>query len=608
MGATGSLPDKAIREQLRRILATPEFANFPRSGAFLNYVVEQTLAGHKEDLKESVIGVEVFGREPGYDPKSDSVVRTQARRVREKLKEYYDLRGQQDPVHIEVPKGRYVPEFRLAPVARPPERSRLSQPRSFVSIGAVACLAAAVSLGFVAKWHTPRESTLRAVAVLPVADLDSARRFDALAEGLTEDLERDLSRIHDLRVHGHPPDGLTEAQRTDYASLGSKLAVGTLIDGRVVTEAGHSEIQFSLVRSSDGTLLWADHFPATAAVGPMEHRIEAGIANALGVMQPAGHAENPQAHDLFFAGRTLWATRDPVKCREAIRLFEQAVGIDPGYALAYMGIADTYAMMAANDQIETKTALERGLPAVRKALELDPYLAEAHAALAVFECLQRDFKAGDAEYQRAIELNPNYDRAYEREGVLRMTMGDFPGGERLLLESERLNPYAMALPLIRAELYYYWRRYDESEALIRVVLKADPKNVTAFQLLARDYMQQNEPGRAVDAERTAVEQYPDQLLFQAELASYLYRAGDTAEAAQRIERVLHPKAPGDIDPLAVAMMYARMKNKESTLRYLQIALAEHTGDLPSIRWEPALDFVRADPRFQAVAAAAMGPD
>jgi tetratricopeptide (TPR) repeat protein len=578
-------------------LGTRDFAVYPRSAALLSHVVEETLAGRGEAIKESTLGVEVFGREPGYDSKADSVVRTQARRVREKLGQYYSTEGRLDPVLIEIPKGGYVPQFRLAQqmVAREREdapSARRNSNIAWVTAALVGIAVGGVAIGMRKQVETPPR--LPTMAVLPFVDLDAKHRFDALAYGMAEDVERDLSRVQELRLHSGPP-GTSGEHRSDYRAL----AVDAVLDGQVASEGNRGEIRVSLIRTADNSILWTDHFPSNAPVGGVERQIEENVARALHVKLAAGPSrpENPKAHDLFFAGRTLWATRDPAKTKEAIGFFEKAVHIDPDYALAYMGIADAYALMAANDQIETKLALDRGFPAVRKALELDPSLAEAHSALGMLLCLQGHRKEGAAEYQRAIELNPSYDRAYVRAGTLRFSMGDFPGAERLIRQAETLNPYAMSLPLIRAELYYYWRRYNDSEDLIRTVLKADPKSVAALQILARDYLEQNQPRKALEAERKVVAIDPKSLQLQCELASYLYRSGETSQAAETAQGVLGLEAS---DPLALAVMYARMGDKAKTLHYLEMAQAAHEGDIGSISWEPAMDFLRADPRFLAV--------
>ena len=123
---------------------------------------------------------------------------------------------------------------------------------------------------------------------------------------------------------------------------------------------------------------------------------------------------------------------------------EQALTIDPGYALAYAGIADAYGLMMAHGQMDYSTAVGRGEQAARKALELDPSLAEAHAALGLIESARWQWNDAAAEYQRAIELNPSYDRAFVRAGVNRFELGDFVSAERLMRESERLNPYSIS--------------------------------------------------------------------------------------------------------------------------------------------------------------------
>jgi TolB-like protein/Tfp pilus assembly protein PilF len=595
-----TLPAHKIREQASKILQTPDFADFPRTHAFLSFVIEETLSGRASELKEAIIGVEVFGREPGYDCKADSVVRTQARRVREKLGEYYHSAGKADAIRIEIPKGTYVPEFHEVEASPQPSHTRVFPIWQMILIAVILVIGGIL---FERRYRSPAiEMRLPAIAVLPFMDLDPGHHLEALANGLAEDLERDLSRSKQLRVHASPPANLTADQRSDYRTLSHRLGVDVLLDGQIVTSDGHSEIRVSLVRAADNSLLWTDHFPSTDNAGTIERKIEGEVASALGVKLTAAsaHIENPKAHDLFFAGRTLWATREAAKTRQAIDLFQQAIQIDPNDALAYMGIADAYGLMLAHGQIDTKTGVERGEQAARKSLELDPSLAEAHAALGLLKCSQWNWKEGDVEYQRAIELNPSYDRAYARDGVVRFMMGDFPAAERLLRESERLNPYAMSLPLIRAEIYYYWRHYDDSENLIQEVLKAEPKNPTAYQLLARDLLEQHHPERALEAIRIPVSQYPNASVYQGELAAYLRDTGRDAEAARMLENVLHPRGSEALDPWGISMMYARMGDKENTLKWLERAFAERIPDLPSMRWDPALDLVRNEPRYRAI--------
>jgi tetratricopeptide (TPR) repeat protein/TolB-like protein len=587
-----------VRDQLDRILRTPDFADYPRTAALLKYVVEETLAGRSDALKESTIGIEVFGRDPGYDSKVDSIVRTQARRLREKLRQYYE-EAADDAIQIAIPKGGYIPEFQLVqPLpARPAQKPG---PR----IWAIAAAAILLVIVVAFSWRrvAAREVSLPAIAVLPFANLDPSHPRDTLIYGMTEDLERDLSRIKSLRIHATPPAvQLTAAERSDYIALSRKLAVEALVDGTVDA----SGIRVSLIRASDGTILWAGSFAVDEPIGGVERRIETNVAKVLGMTLPAvasSRPEIPKAHDLFFAGRTLWATREAGKTREAIGLFQQALAIDPNYALAYMGIADAYALMVSHAQIDSRIGLERGEAAARKALELDPSLAEAHAALGLIVGQEGHMKEAEIEYLRAIELNPSYDRAYAREGTLKFSLGDFPAAERLLRESERLNPYAMSLPLIRAEIYYNWRRYKDSEDLIHQVQTADPDNALTFLLLARDQFAEHHPEQAVETERKAIAEKPDELLYKWEMVPYLYASGHREEAARLLDYVQHPPTGDPVNSLALAGIYGRIGDKEKTLSWLDQAWKDGITEIPSIRWDPVYDLIRDDPRYKELLA------
>ena len=195
----------------------------------------------------------------------------------------------------------------------------------------------------------------------------------------------------------------------------------------------------------------------------------------MGVPVPAPtRVENPQAHDLYLQGRNLWTTRDREKTEQAIELYQQALKLDPNYALAWMGIADAYGLMAANGQMPAHLAIQDCEEAAAKAISLEPSLAEAHAPLGLLKMNQWDWRAADEEIQRSIVLNPNYDRAYVRAGLVRFYLGDFAEADRLIRRAETLRPYSLSLPIIRAELYYYARRYDDALDLSRHVQTIDP--------------------------------------------------------------------------------------------------------------------------------------
>jgi len=597
-----------VRRQLQSILHDAEFKALPRLGALLRHVVERKLEGREAEIKESTIGVEVFGRPASYDTRVDSVVRTEARRLREKLAHYYLYRGKDDPVLIEIPKGSYVPVFRplrdageagASPAPAPPRQWR----RVALAMGALAA-AAAVLVGWNVLPTRPAVSAhSRVLAVLPFASLDeSGGQTRYLSEGITEDLERDFSRAAGLALHAHPAGWTASGHEPDYPALARRLGADVLLTGAVSPAAGGREVRATLIRGADGSILWTDHFPLANVSLVAEREIEEGASRALGVPLPVLRRppENPQAHDLYLQGRSLWAIRSRESIERAIGLYQQALAIDPHYALAYMGIADAYALMASNGQTPLQPGLKAGEEAANKAIALDPGLAEAHAALGLLKTLDGDPAGGEAEYQRAIALNPSYDRTYARLGTMRFVQGDFAGAERLIRQAETLNPYSQALPMIRAELYYYERRYRDALDLSHKVQLVDPGNKVAPRVEARALRALGRPEEALRTVLQVVDLKSGKASEKLEAAPYLYLTGRRAEALAIFDAAVKNRGRDFVDALALATAFASIGDRERTLEWLEKAQAEHAADMGSVRWEPAFDFVRTEPRYQAV--------
>ena len=185
----------AVRKQLERVLTSPGFARNERLSRFLRVVVERHLEGRDGELKESLIGIEVFGRRPGFDPKQDSTVRSEAARLRARLVEYYAGQGHGDPVIIELPKGGYTPAFREAEAPRERNRSR------WWRLGTVVALAGlAVALAAAGWWWVQHKGAPVAIAVLPLDSLSQDPANDYFADGLTGEIIRNLSIIDGLTV------------------------------------------------------------------------------------------------------------------------------------------------------------------------------------------------------------------------------------------------------------------------------------------------------------------------------------------------------------------------------------------------------------------------
>jgi TolB-like protein/cytochrome c-type biogenesis protein CcmH/NrfG len=595
MGSAHVPSPEQVGAELDRLLASPEFQSNQRLAAFLSHVIRKALAERSDEIKEATIGIEVFGRQPGYDTRSDAIVRTEARRLREKLAQYYGAAGRHATVRIEIPKGSYVPQFHAEAPASTPEPATTARPHRVWRTVAIASFIILVILGLAARFGfraDPVRQRVQTIAILPFTNAEPGGRYQYLSEGLKDDLERDFARVKQLRIHTDPPaEWLVPRNAIDYRALNRRLLVDVVLDGQLSSTDGKAEIRVSLIRASDASILWAERFESgrsAMTTGAVEAQIEEAVTKTLGVAFPRiARSENPQAHDLFLEGRNLWATRKEKEGQESIALFERALKLDPAYALAYMGIADAYGLMTLHGEVDPATGIRKAKQAALKALELDPTLAEAHSALGLVDFVSWDWKGAEQEYQRAIELNPSYDRPYVRLGALRFYAGDFRNAEQLIIQAESLSPYSLSLPIIRSQLYYYAHRYDDSVKLVREVQKVDARNTSAMAMLACDFWQQRKSREALDTLRKLKELEPG---FQLELMPCMAAIGGAGAKA------------GEENAYVQAVAATATHDRERVLAALEKALADRTPDLPEARFEPDFDFVRADKRFEAVIA------
>ena len=238
----------AARRQLERVLASSGFARNERMARFLRFVVEQYLAGKESELKESVIAMEVFGRRPDHDLTRDSIVRTEAGRLRARLREYYVEEGKDDPLIIELPKGGYVPVLRQSVAA--PETLNHEQKvhrRLWLTLALTGLLAA---LGVVSWWLVQRSTRPIGIAVLPFENLNHDAADDYLADGLTDELIRNLSAFDGLAPRSRTSSFALKGKPRNIRQAGRELAADYIVEGSVLRSGERLRINAQLVRAS----------------------------------------------------------------------------------------------------------------------------------------------------------------------------------------------------------------------------------------------------------------------------------------------------------------------------------------------------------------------
>jgi TolB-like protein/Flp pilus assembly protein TadD len=411
--------EQAVRQQLERILGSPGFTRNERLSSFLRYVVEGHLGGKDNELKESVIAVEVFGRSPDFDSRLDPVVRTEAVRLRARLSDYYLKVGKTDSLIIEVPKGGYIPRFQEIateePVTLPTIEPRLKPVRwrQWLNFG-VSGLAIALVAG--ALWWVQRPRAPIAIAVLPLENSSHDPANDYFADGLTDELIRNLSIIDGLTVRSRTSSFALKGKVLNIRDAGQQLHADYILEGSVMRSGQQLRIDVQFVRARDDFSLWSRRFDkAFTDVFAIQDEISLDVVNNLRLTLGHGRRKyetSVEAYDLYLHARAMPDQRNRNLALEAERIYEQVIAKDSLFAPAYAGLAAAYAASSAQGFLDHAEELTEMRVAAEKAIRIDPLLAEAYDALGMVYARDAQWAQSEKNFRRAIELEPNNSQTY----------------------------------------------------------------------------------------------------------------------------------------------------------------------------------------------------
>jgi TolB-like protein len=456
--STGEPDAQAARRQLERLLASSGFARNERMARFLRFVVEQYLAGKDSELKESVIAMEVFGRRPDHDLTRDSVVRTEAGRLRSRLSEYYAGEGKDDPLIIELPKGGYAPVFRprvAAPHTVSDERKKSS--RRWLTVAVAGFV---IALGMVVWWGVQRSTRPIGIAVLPFENLNHDAAEDYLADGLTDELIRNLSAFDGLAPRSRTSSFALKGKPRNIRQAGRELAADYIVEGSVLRSGERLRINAQLVRAYDDSPVWSGKFerPASDALA-IQDEISRTIVNNLRVKLGRGrrHYEaSAEAYDLYLRARAAGL-------RNSVGLFQQAIAKDPSFAPAYAGLASSYAYRSGNTFNDSDQELPKMRAAAEKAIELDPLLPEAHSALGMAYARDGQWARSEASFRRAIEIDRNRSESYGAFAVyVLVQQGRIREALHEMRIAQRVDPLSAEVRSELAQVLLSAHLYDEA--------------------------------------------------------------------------------------------------------------------------------------------------
>jgi TolB-like protein/Flp pilus assembly protein TadD len=597
--APSEIQAAVVHRHLQRVLGSPGFAHNERMSRFLRFIVEQQLSGRESELKESLIGIEVFGRKPGFDPQQDSTVRSEAARLRARLAEYYAGDGRGDSLVIELPKGGYTPRFRqletageTAPQASDDERK--TPPRRLWLMVALAGLAVATAAG--SWWRFQHPPALIAIAVLPLSNLSRDPAGDYFADGLTSEIIRNLSIIDGLAVRSQTSSFAFKGKQQNIRDAGKQLDAEYILEGSIFRSGQQLRINARLVRVRDDFPLWsAGYDEELTDVFAIQDKISRGIVNNLRLNLGRGrrrYETSVEAYDLYLRARALQSRGlrgDP----QTIGAFEEAIAKDPSFTPAYAGLAGAIVFRSgASKRYPTRDDELSSLRATaEKAIQLDPLLAEAHDALGMSYARDGQWEQSEKSFRHAIELDPSSSTSYSDLAIdLLLPLGRLEEGLHELRVAEKADPLSSEVHLHLAVTLLAAGRYDEAASQCE---KMSSDHQDKSECLGRAKMDQGRIGEAIPILAVSPAHNWGYL-------AYAYaRAGRRAEAEKLMTEApaLYPDRRG---PFQFALAFAGLGDKDHTIDQL-----ERLADLGPVRLGrelicPEFALVRNDSRVKVL--------
>ncbi|HJT69260.1 MAG TPA: winged helix-turn-helix domain-containing protein [Terriglobales bacterium] len=488
------------------------------------------------------------------------------------------------------------------------ELPRSDQPKlSTRLILAVGVIALAVLLVAAFAWASYRHR-YDSIAVLPFVDTSADSTTQYLSDGIAEQVTNDLSQLRSLRVMAWTTVARYRGPKLDARAAGRDLGVNAVLTGHLVREGDHIALQAELVDVNRGTQLWGKQYDRqTSEVSRLQQDLSNDIVSNLRVRLSGKEQEKiqqrqntlPAAYELYLQGRFYWGKRTKEGLAHGIDLFQQAIALDPNYALAYAGLADCYNLLDDWGDTAPRDSFPKARAAAERAIALDDSLAEAHVSLAmVHEAYDWDWVAAEREFKRAIELNPNYATAHQWYGLFLASMGRFSEAEVEVRKAQQLDPLSPIVKMALAEVYTWQRRYDDALSEYKKVIALDPSFLGSYGNLAYVYEQKHMLTEAVNnlSQHWTLRGEPD---FARDLQRAYANSGYRGVIRQELKRALDERARGEYNsPTGIASLYAALGEQAHVLEWLQKGYEEHSSGMDYLAIDPEFDSVRSNPKYQ----------
>jgi TolB-like protein/Tfp pilus assembly protein PilF len=451
----------------------------------------------------------------------------------------------------------------------------------------------------------------KSIAVLPLANLSGDGEQEFFADGMTDALITDLAKIGDLKVISRTSIMRYKGTDKPMRDVARELGVDAVIEGSILRGGDRVRINAQLIDASTDEHLWAESYERELSdVLSLQSEVAQAIAKQIKVQLTdqeqarlaSPRTVHPEAHEAYLKGRHFWYKRTAEAVKRGLEYFERAAELDPSYAPAYAGVADSYLVdLGGYLGVEPGVAYDAARAAALKALDLDDDLAEGHTSLAAvmtdFECA---WDGAQREYERAIELNPSSGTAHYWLADHLSRMGRHDEAIARVDAALDVDPLSPMGAFFGAWVRFYARRYDESIEMARKALELEPNYVPAWRVLGWAHEESGQYDEAIEAHQRAAAISEGSPSFEGQLGRAYALAGRADEARAVLDDLKRRSTDEPISSHDVAILYAALGDHDQAFEWLSRACDEHSEFVPYAGVNPRLDALRADPRFVSV--------
>ena len=453
------------------------------------------------------------------------------------------------------------------------------------------------------------------IAVMPFVNDSANADVEYLSDGMTETLIGSLTQLPNLNVKARSSVFRYKGKETDAKTLGKELNVEAILNGRVAQRGDQLTLSVELVDAQTENAIWSQQYTRkqndlmalqSEIARDVSNKLRAKLSGAEQNQIAKNYTTNAEAHQLYLKGRYYWNKRMEADIKRSIEFFDKAIALDPGYALAYAGLADAYQVLPNLPGVSPEDNYPKARAAAQKALEIDPNLAEPHAALGVV-LHEHDWNFVEAEksFKRSIELNPNYASAHQWYGEYLMNMGRF---DEAIIETElaqQLDPLSMIINVVLGRAYFAAQRYDDAIAQYKKVIEIYPDHPATYFRLIDVYYAKEMFEQAIEERQKlgiALGVPPERVEKRAATLKDVYRKSGGRGYWQKLLEFEQEDARSrnrEMSPIELARFQVRMGNNQHALDLLEKTFAGGKRDpqLVRLKSEPGWDSLRSEPRF-----------